>query len=109
MVKAEVYHSRFHGLGDDAAAGPDIDEGVGAAAWRGKRWQKLHRLVYLTAIAGVVHYYWLVKSDIRWPVFYGTVVALLLASRLVGSPKKKLQSSTTLVLARVSGARPAMR
>ena len=64
----------------------------------GPRWQKLHRLVYLTAIAAVVHYYWLVKSDIRWPVFYGTVVALLLASRLVGSPKKKLQPSTTLVL-----------
>ena len=64
----------------------------------GARWQNLHRLVYLTAIAAVVHYYWLVKSDIRWPVFYGTVVAFLLASRLVALPKKKLQSSTTLVL-----------
>jgi sulfoxide reductase heme-binding subunit YedZ len=48
----------------------------------GKRWQMLHRLVYAIAIAGVVHYYWLVKSDIRKPVFYGTMVALLLLYRL---------------------------
>lgn len=48
----------------------------------GKRWQTLHRLVYLTAIAGVVHYYWLVKSDIRKPLFYGTLVAVLLLYRV---------------------------
>jgi sulfoxide reductase heme-binding subunit YedZ len=49
----------------------------------GKRWQRLHSLVYITAIAAVVHYYWLVKSDIRLPVLYGTLVALLLAWRVV--------------------------
>ncbi len=49
-----------------------------------ERWRLLHRLVYGAAIAGVVHYYWLVKSDIRWPAFYGALVAILLASRLVG-------------------------
>jgi sulfoxide reductase heme-binding subunit YedZ len=48
----------------------------------GKRWQMLHRLVYVSAIAGVVHYYWLVKSDIRLPVFYGGIVVVLLAYRL---------------------------
>jgi len=47
----------------------------------GRRWQLLHRLVYLSAIAGAVHYYWLVKSDIRLPVFYGCLVALALAIR----------------------------
>ena len=47
----------------------------------GKRWLALHRLIYVTAIAGVVHYYWLVKSDHRKPVFYGVLVALLLALR----------------------------
>jgi sulfoxide reductase heme-binding subunit YedZ len=47
----------------------------------GKRWQLLHRLIYLSAVAGVIHYYWLVKSDIRLPVFYGVIVALLLAYR----------------------------
>jgi sulfoxide reductase heme-binding subunit YedZ len=49
----------------------------------GKRWQRLHSLVYVTAIAAVAHYYWLVKSDIRQPVLYGTLVALLLAWRVV--------------------------
>jgi sulfoxide reductase heme-binding subunit YedZ len=49
----------------------------------GKRWQKLHRLIYFSAIAGVVHYYWLVKSDIRLPLLYGSLVAILLAYRMV--------------------------
>jgi len=48
----------------------------------GKRWQLLHRLVYFTAIAGVVHYYWLVKSDIRLPLLYGAIVAVELAYRV---------------------------
>jgi methionine sulfoxide reductase heme-binding subunit len=47
----------------------------------GKRWQMLHRLIYVSAVAGVVHYYWLVKSDIRMPVFYGALLAVLLAYR----------------------------
>ena len=47
----------------------------------GKSWRALHRLIYVSAIAGVVHYYWLVKSDIRLPLFYGTLVALLLGYR----------------------------
>ncbi len=54
----------------------------------GKRWQALHRSVYVTAIAGVVHYYWLVKSDVRKPVLYGTIMGVLLlyraGSRLYG-------------------------
>jgi methionine sulfoxide reductase heme-binding subunit len=48
----------------------------------GKRWQFLHRLVYLSAIAAVVHYYWLVKSDIRLPLLYGGIVAAELCYRL---------------------------
>jgi len=49
----------------------------------GKRWLMLHRLIYGSAIAGVVHYYWLVKSDVRKPVRYGIIVALLLGYRVV--------------------------
>lgn len=49
----------------------------------GKRWQQLHRLVYVAAIAGVIHFYWLVKADIRRPVQYAAVLALLLGCRLV--------------------------
>jgi len=48
----------------------------------GKRWQALHRLVYASAILGVVHYYWLVKSDVRKPLFYGALVAVLLLWRV---------------------------
>ena len=47
----------------------------------GRRWNRLHRLVYVSATAGVVHYWWLVKADIRRPAAYGLVVALLLAFR----------------------------
>ena len=59
----------------------------------GKRWQMLHRLVYLSAIAGVVHYYWLVKSDIRKPVFYGMLVALLLLYRVAARLRPQAVSS----------------
>jgi methionine sulfoxide reductase heme-binding subunit len=48
----------------------------------GKNWQRLHRLVYASAVAGVVHYWWLVKSDIRLPALYGVILAGLLAWRL---------------------------
>ncbi len=47
----------------------------------GKRWRRLHRLIYFSALAGVVHYYWLVKSDVRLPVLYGAILALLLGYR----------------------------
>lgn len=48
----------------------------------GKRWQLLHYLVYVVAILGVVHFYWLVKADISRPAQYGAVLALLLGYRL---------------------------
>jgi methionine sulfoxide reductase heme-binding subunit len=47
----------------------------------GKRWQQLHRLVYLAAILGVLHYLWLVKKDVQAPLVYGAVLLLLLGSR----------------------------
>lgn len=49
----------------------------------GKRWQVLHRLIYVSAILGVVHYLWLVKADIRKPLEYGAVLAVLLVYRIV--------------------------
>jgi sulfoxide reductase heme-binding subunit YedZ len=48
----------------------------------GKRWQRLHRLAYVAAVAGVLHYFWLVKKDIQAPLIYGFILLLLLASRL---------------------------
>ncbi len=47
------------------------------------RWQRLHRLIYFSALAGVIHYYWLVKSDVRLPLLYGGILAVLMTYRLV--------------------------
>ena len=49
----------------------------------GKRWAALHRLVYLSAIAGVVHFWMLVKSDIRLPLTFAFVLLFLLGYRLL--------------------------
>src|SRR5215471_2641759 len=49
----------------------------------GKRWQMLHRLIYFSATAGVIHYIWLVKADLKKPLEYAAVLAILLLSRIV--------------------------
>lgn len=49
----------------------------------GRNWQRLHRLIYATAVLGVIHYYWLVKSDVTWPFRFAVLLALLLGARLV--------------------------
>jgi len=49
----------------------------------GRRWQALHRLVYVAAIAAVLHYWWLVKADTRLPRQFAVAVTLLLGYRLV--------------------------
>jgi len=49
----------------------------------GRRWNLLHRLIYVSAIAGVIHYLWLVKADIRKPLQYAFVLFLLLGYRLL--------------------------
>jgi methionine sulfoxide reductase heme-binding subunit len=55
-----------------------------------KRWQKLHRIVYGCAALGVIHYYLLVKSDIRLPLMYAGILAVLLGYRwVVWSREKK--------------------
>ncbi|HPH05792.1 MAG TPA: protein-methionine-sulfoxide reductase heme-binding subunit MsrQ [Methylotenera sp.] len=47
-----------------------------------ERWKKLHQLVYAVAILAVVHFWWLVKIDIREPLLYALILALLLAVRI---------------------------
>jgi methionine sulfoxide reductase heme-binding subunit len=49
----------------------------------GKRWQMVHRLIYISAIAGAVHYYWLVKSAVTRPLTYLGLVMLALLIRAV--------------------------
>jgi len=48
----------------------------------GRRWQLLHRLIYISAICGVIHYYWLVKSAVLRPLIYGAILAVLLLWRV---------------------------
>ena len=54
----------------------------------GKRWQRLHRLVYIIAIAAVVHFIWLVKADLAEPLVYALILALLLGFRVFHKYKK---------------------
>jgi methionine sulfoxide reductase heme-binding subunit len=63
----------------------------------GKRWQMLHRLIYFSALAGVVHYLWLVKIDKRIPEIYGSVLAVLLLYRLVAWYRNRGPSPTSAI------------
>src|SRR5579863_7140239 len=49
----------------------------------GKRWQMLHRLIYFSAAAGVIHYIWLVKADLKKPLEYAAVLGVLLLYRFI--------------------------
>src|SRR5439155_18507367 len=102
----------FRDLGKDIAKRPFITMGFAAfilmlplaitstKGWirrmGGKRWQLLHRLVYLSAIAAVIHYYWLVKSDVRLPLMYGAIIGVLLLFRIAAW----LRSKPSLALVR---------
>lgn len=57
----------------------------------GKRWRLLHRLVYLSAIGGVIHYWWLVKKDLTNPITFAILLALLLGFRLADKAYKRYQ------------------
>lgn len=56
----------------------------------GKNWARLHRLTYVAAILGVIHFWMIVKSDVFYPAMFGVVLAGLLAYRLM--PKRKVGS-----------------
>lgn len=66
----------------------------------GKRWQLLHRLIYFSAVLGVIHYYWLVKSAVIKPLSYGAIVAVLLLWRFFAALSKRKPEVTAI-------ARPA--
>ena len=58
----------------------------------GKRWAKLHRVVYLAGVAGVVHFWMLVKSDIRLPLTFAFILFLLLGYRILIKIDKRQQA-----------------
>jgi sulfoxide reductase heme-binding subunit YedZ len=55
----------------------------------GKRWQALHRLIYFSALAGVIHFAWAVKKDLTQPIEFGIVLAVLLVYRVFSRVKPK--------------------
>jgi len=56
----------------------------------GRCWQLLHRGIYITVVAGVIHYYWLVKSAVLRPLTYGAIVAVLLLWRLAAKFRPRM-------------------
>jgi sulfoxide reductase heme-binding subunit YedZ len=62
----------------------------------GKTWRRLHKLVYPIAIAGVVHFWWLVKKDIREPALFAATLATLLGLRMVFAARERARALTTV-------------
>jgi sulfoxide reductase heme-binding subunit YedZ len=109
-----------HSVGEDIYKRPFIT--IGFTAWLtmlplaltstagmirrlgGRRWNLLHRLVYATAVAAVVHYWWLVKADISRPRAYAVVVGLLLGFRLVWAKRRALAVKPRTAAGSLSGA-----
>ncbi len=91
----------FGGLWDDVVKRPYITVGFTAfvlliplaftstQGWirrlGGRRWNLLHRLVYISAMLGVLHYWWKVKVDVSSPALYATIMAVLLGARVLRS------------------------
>ena len=95
---------QFGGVWDDVVKRPYITAGFTAfvlmiplaitstQGWirrlGGRRWNLLHRLIYITALAAVLHYFWKVKLDATYPVYYGILMGVLLTARLVQRARK---------------------
>ncbi|MBV8047248.1 MAG: sulfoxide reductase heme-binding subunit YedZ [Paludibacterium sp.] len=57
-----------------------------------RHWARLHRLVYAVALLGVVHYWWLVKRDLRQPILFAAILAVLLGLRLIWAVHRRWQA-----------------
>ena len=64
-------------------------------AMGGKNWQRLHRLIYVAAIAAVIHFWWLVKTGVRTPWKDTAVLTILLLARVAYQRIKRLQNRTS--------------
>ena len=63
-------------------------------AMGGKNWQRLHRLVYIAAIASVIHFWWLVKTGVRTPWKYTIVLSILLLARILYTLIKRIKKTS---------------
>lgn len=66
----------------------------------GRRWNLLHRLIYVSATAGVIHYLWLVKADIRKPLQYAAILSLLLGYRIIAWSVARVKAKKPVTLPR---------
>jgi sulfoxide reductase heme-binding subunit YedZ len=116
MFTLETARNLVASVGDDIYKRPYIT--VGFTAWAlmvplaltstagmirrlgGRRWNLLHRLVYVTAMLGVLHYWWLVKADVRRPFTYAIVVGILLSARIYFASARSRAASTRVAAAR---------
>ena len=105
MLVASTAGAMARSIGEDIYKRPFIT--LGFAAWLtmlalamtstagwirrlgGRRWNRLHRLVYLTGILGPLHYWWLVKADVSRPMAYAVAVAVLLGVRVYWSRARR--------------------
>jgi methionine sulfoxide reductase heme-binding subunit len=71
----------------------------------GKRWNLLHRLIYVSAVLGVIHYLWLVKADTIRPIRYGVIIGVLLVARAAFAWRRRL----TATASRAPGADARLR
>ena len=69
----------------------------------GRRWQRLHRLVYPAAILACVHFWWQVKADVREPLVYAAVLAALLGWRLLDRARRRAGSGARKRMQRREG------
>lgn len=65
----------------------------------GRRWNALHKLIYLAAICGVIHYLWLVKADKQRPLIYAGLLAILLGYRLLNYLRSKISTRKLMPIA----------
>ncbi len=68
----------------------------------GKRWNLLHRLIYVSAVLGVIHYLWLVKADTIRPVRYGLIIGGLLVARLIIAWRGRAKAARASASARLA-------
>jgi sulfoxide reductase heme-binding subunit YedZ len=69
----------------------------------GRRWQSLHRLAYVAAIGGVIHFWWLVKADITEPRRWAMALAVLLGVRVWWAYRKRIATAAARPAAAASG------
>jgi len=105
LIKEAIFEKRYALVGFTAGLillPLALTSTKGWMARLGKNWKRIHRFVYIAAILAIVHYVWLVKSDIREPLAYGGAVLLLLIARLP-AVRKTMSSLRSVITGRLRG------